>query len=125
MLKPTSITYTSLTGYSDFSSATGWAYANDVGFNIDYAGETAAKLRGTPESCYVCQQRPQGEGGEGTSNICCDPAILGTISKPAGLGEVIARVDFYPDATTLGNPKFLFKDASNSFGVYWYPGDLT
>lgn len=142
----TTITYTSSTGHSDFYTSAGWAWDGDVTFNYDKTGETTVKLGYIPQYCYSCGEEelttpPSGEEsgvlsgldsliegdpfpGEGSAEsggggVCCDPAIHGTVSKGAGSGNVIARVDFFPDNTTGGTPKIAFDGSNYRFGVYY------
>jgi YD repeat-containing protein len=77
-----SITYPSETGYSDFTSSTGWTYSGDITFNVLLDKQTTVRM---------------GTATGGWDNIY----------KAAGSGDVVARVDFYPDATTAGTPHVL------------------
>jgi RHS repeat-associated protein len=95
----TSITYTSPTGYSDFSSSSTWTSTNNIQFNIPKAGEVSTVRMGSI-------------GGNGDY-----------LSKPAGIGNTISRVDFYPDNTTTGGgPIVLGFDGGNyRFCVQYLP----
>ncbi|MBI3364275.1 MAG: RHS repeat-associated core domain-containing protein [Ignavibacteriae bacterium] len=115
----TSIVYTSTTGYNDFSSSTGWTYRGHTTFNVSYQGETCVQVGLIPGNCI--QNGPSlVEGGGGT--LCPDTA--GYITKPAGSGDVIARVDFYPYQNgNLLQVLAFHTDGSpiNDFCVQYYP----
>jgi hypothetical protein len=101
----TSVAYASQNGHSDFSTSSGWTTLNgndgqsDVTFGVWQAGETTVRMGNT--------------NGSGDWD---------GIAKYAGPGDLIARVDFYPDNQTGGTPHVLMFDGpSYRFAVRYIP----
>jgi RHS repeat-associated protein len=101
----TSITYTSPAGHSDFSTSSGWTVKGPMRFNVPMAGEVSTVQMASP-----------------------DLNTWENISRHVGAGNTIARVDFYPDNTTVGGfPHVLaFDDGKNApdgfrFCVQYWP----
>jgi RHS repeat-associated protein len=73
----TKVTYTSPTGYGDFTSPTGWTYSGDVTFDIEKTAETTVRVGYTPQNCYPCGGfAPQGTQSESSSDTVSNMILL-------------------------------------------------
>ena len=97
----TKVSYVTPDGHCNFTSSSGWSVNGNINFNVPLAGETTVQV--------------------GTYSGEWD-----YFYKPAGQGNVVSRVDFYPDNTTAGTPHVLvFDGAGDRFAVQFDPGTLT
>jgi len=93
-----SVAYSDESGYHDFASSSGWSVSgSDITFGAFQDGVQTVRM-----------------GTDGNWN---------TITRAAGTGDVVARVDFYADGGTAGTPHVLYFDGSgHRFGVQYLPG---